>query len=139
MRYPTCYVLVTDMDDYLSAGGRGTSVVNVGQAAPGSLKGGLTNETSSEASDTTNLPVHNSPFMASTHTLLASEYLGCGGRGLGWSRGMCERVWQDVVLCPGQQPPPQHDGLTPEAIPAEIAGHWEFSDPATKISCSCAK
>lgn len=140
MRYPTCYVLVTDMDDYLMAG-RGTNVVNVGQAAPSSLKGGLTNETSQEASETTTLPAHNSPFMASTHTLLASEYLSCGGRGLGWSRGMCERVWQDVVQCPGQLPPTPHDGLTPEGalIPAEIAGQWEFSDPATKISCSCAK
>ncbi|XP_050718287.1 mediator of RNA polymerase II transcription subunit 13-like isoform X1 [Eriocheir sinensis] len=140
MRYPTCYVLVTDMDDYLMAG-RGTNVVNVGQAAPSSLKGGLTNETSQEASETSALPANSSPFMASTHTLLASEYLSCGGRGLGWSRGMCERVWQDVVQCPGQLPPTPHDGLTPEGalIPAEIAGQWEFSDPATKISCSCAK
>nr|XP_045597033.1 mediator of RNA polymerase II transcription subunit 13-like isoform X1 [Procambarus clarkii] len=140
MRYPTSYVLVTDMDDYLMAS-RGGSIINVGQMAPGGLKGGLANESSSEGSDGSNLPTHNSPFTASTHTLLASEYLSCGGRGLGWSRGMCERVWQDIVQCPGQQPPVQHDGLTPEGTltPAEIAGQWDFSDPATKISCSCAK
>ncbi|KAK8721383.1 hypothetical protein OTU49_012808 [Cherax quadricarinatus] len=140
MRYPTCYVLVTDMDDYLMAG-RGASILNMGQMAPGGLKGGLANESTSEGSDGSNLPTHNSPFTASTHTLLASEYLNSGGRGLGWSRGMCERVWQDIVQCPGQQPPVQHDCLTPEGTltPAEIAGQWDFSDPATKISCSCAK
>lgn len=140
MRYPTCYVLVTDMDDYLMAG-RGGSIVNLGQISPGNLKGGLTDEGTSECNDGSNLPTHNSPFTASTHTLLSSEYLSSGGRGLGWSRGMCERVWQDVVQCPGQQPPVQPDGLTPEGTltPAEIAGQWDFSDPATKISCSCAK
>ncbi|KAG7169044.1 Mediator of RNA polymerase II transcription subunit 13-like [Homarus americanus] len=140
MRYPTCYVLVTDMDDYLMAG-RGGSIINIGQMAPGGLKGGLTSEGTSESSEGSNLSTHNSPFTASTHTLLASEYLSSGGRGLGWSRGMCERVWQDIVQCPGQQPPVQHEGLSPEGTltPAEIAGQWDFSDPATKISCSCAK
>lgn len=141
MRYPTCYVLVTDMDDYLlSARGAG-NVINLGQVAPSGLKSGLTTEANPEGSDTSNLPTHNSPFTASTHTLLASDYLSSGGRGLGWSRGMCERVWQDVVQCPGQQPPIQQDVLSPEGAltPAEIAGQWDFSDPATKINCSCAK
>lgn len=140
MRYPTCYTLVTDMDDYLMAS-RGGTVVNTNTVSPGAMKGGLTNDNTPEGSDGTSLPSHNSPFTASIHTLLAPGYLSSGGRGLGWSREMCERVWQDIVQCPGQQPPAQNDGLTPEGTltPAEIAGQWDFSDPATKISCSCAK
>lgn len=140
MRYPTCYTLVTDMDDYLMAS-RGGTVVNTNTVSPGAMKGGLTNDNTPEGSDGTSLPSHNSPFTASIHTLLAPGYLSSGGRGLGWSREMCERVWQDIVQCPGQQPPAQSDGLTPEGTlnPSEIAGQWDFSDPATKISCSCAK
>ncbi|XP_066986645.1 mediator of RNA polymerase II transcription subunit 13 isoform X2 [Macrobrachium rosenbergii] len=138
MRYPTSYVLVTDMDDYLltSRGNAGALVVNQpSPTSPGGLKGGLTNESVGEV-DGTPVPTNNSPFTASTHNLLDPGYLSSGGRGLGWSRGMCERVWQDIVQCPGQQ-----DGLTPDATatPAEIAGQWDFSDPATKISCSCSK
>lgn len=139
MRYPTGYVLVTDMDDYLMAS-RGAALVSPSPTAPSGLKGGLTNESTSE-NDGTPVSTNNSPFTASTHTLLDPGYLNSGGRGLGWSRGMCEKVWQDVVQCPGQQQTSQHDGLTPEGTltPAEIAGQWDFSDPAIKVSCSCAK
>ena len=63
------------------------------------------------------------------------------------SRCLGERVWQEVVQshhsqegassgapC-GSHTPDAAAGLTP----AELAGHWDFSDPASKMICTCAK
>lgn len=85
----------------------------------------------------------HSPFTAATHPLMQPDYLKHGGRGLGVSRGLGERVWQDVVQChPAGHP--DHGagvGLATEGglTPAELAGHWDFADPATKLPCTCSK
>ncbi|CAL4061099.1 unnamed protein product [Meganyctiphanes norvegica] len=142
MRYPSCYALVTDLDDYLLLS-RGNGVMMAGSqhgrgvAPNGAMKGGLTGEAVADSPPGDSIPHHISPFTASTHTLLTE---GGNGRNLGWSRDMCERVWQDVVMCPGQQQV-SHDALSPEGTltPAEIAGQWDFADPATKMPCTCTK
>ena len=145
MRYPTSYVLVSDMDDYLMPSQ--TALINVNSSGPsgdglkGTLAGAAATSLNCGPGETFSSNSHNSPFTASTHTLLAPGYLSSGGRGLGWSRGMGERVWQDIVQCPGHQSQSHGEGLTPEGTltPAEIVGQWDFACPSTKMSCSCTK
>ncbi|RXG73010.1 Mediator of RNA polymerase II transcription subunit 13 [Armadillidium vulgare] len=145
-RYPTCFVLVTDMDiDVFQLTG---ATVSNSSHTPSSTKetsttdsaACCTEEDDGQATGGRDASIVCSPFTASTHTLLSPGYLQKGGKGLGWSREKAEGVWQDIVKCPVNQPV-SHDGLTPDGTltPADLAGQWEFGDPATKISCSCSK
>ena len=143
MKYPSSYVMVSDMDEY-SPLNRVPAYIGAGSGS-GEMKdnmlGSATSSLNANNGEEFCQNSHNSPFTASTHTLLTPAYLGSGGKGLGWSRGLGERVWQDFVQCPGHQSQQSNEGLGPEGVmtPIEMAGQWDFADPSTKMNCSCTK
>uniref|UniRef100_A0A6A7FQQ3 Mediator of RNA polymerase II transcription subunit 13 n=4 Tax=Hirondellea gigas TaxID=1518452 RepID=A0A6A7FQQ3_9CRUS len=144
LKYPSFYVLVTDLDD-----------VTVPKSGPGNSNDSCpSNQLPGDPTcDNTGCapvppaggasPHHtHSPFTAATHPLMQPNYLKNGGRGLGVSRGLGERVWQDVVQCQQSNASNNNqDGISADGslTPAELAGHWDFADPATKIPCTCSK
>ena len=145
IKYPSYYVLVTDLDH--------TSVPKpvIDQAKqPNQLPGDPTcdNTGCPPVPSTTGAisPLHtHSAFSSSSHPLMQPEYLKDAGRGLGVSRGLGERVWQDVIQChqltqseggaSGGNSSNNNEGAL---TPAEL-GHWDFADPANRLSCTCAK
>ncbi|XP_047739393.1 mediator of RNA polymerase II transcription subunit 13-like isoform X2 [Hyalella azteca] len=144
LKYPSFYVLVTDLDDVnLPKTTDGT------EGSPNQLPGDPTYDNigcppvplKPRVS-----PRHtHSPFTASTHPLMVANFVQPETRA-SVSRGLGERVWQDVVQChqtsSSSGASSSHEGLSSEGCsltPAELAGRWDFADPATKLPCTCSK
>ena len=144
--------MVTDLDDVPVSSENSGGATNCGESSSSSntrdtLPGDPTcDNTGCPPVPSTSASAHHthSPFTASTHPLMKPEYIKSGDRSLGVSRGLGERVWQDVVQChPNTTHPSQSEGgglATDGALtPAELAGQWDFADPATKLPCTCSK
>ncbi|XP_046987073.1 mediator of RNA polymerase II transcription subunit 13 [Schistocerca americana] len=112
MRYPRCYVLVTDMDDPSAAPNRATLGLSPAAAADAVLRSVSLPATTAPADTSTPPPPpsHQSPGPAACLT---------------------ENVWQDNALNPTQHE--QHEQASP------ATGLWEFADPTRKAPCNCSK
>jgi mediator of RNA polymerase II transcription subunit 13 len=117
MRYPSCYVLVTDMDE---SPVMMTMMTGVG-GAPG--PGGLVNPVGIEVA----MPLSPPTSPASYEHPLSTQ------RDLGPATELPERVWAECVVGARSASPRLTNGE-----PADL-GSWNFTDPTIKSSCSCSK
>lgn len=151
MRYPTCYVLVTDMDDPASSP---SSAVRQGAVSPTGTAVAVMKSVglpSSSAAVVTppcspcpqsitvrnQPPCPSSPFpaVASGHHPASMQHSPSPATRLP------EHVWQDSTLNPTQHEGTEQNGVGSDAIPSQLpqAGQWDFVDPTRKSMCSCSK
>lgn len=116
LRYPSCYVLVTDLDETTAALLSTPSASIKSSCLPSS---GVTVSV---------VPQHQHHPDCMVHSATPSTVLP-------------ERVWQDATIsCT-----PQADASPPTPLPEsadqprEVVGQWDFQDPTRKQSCTCAK
>ncbi|XP_059483783.1 mediator of RNA polymerase II transcription subunit 13-like isoform X2 [Neocloeon triangulifer] len=152
MRYPTCFVLATDMDDpnlnaaasapilqgvQLSAVG-GAIIRGAAPDTPCCSVGAAVAEPQSQEAPLKPASLHSSPVLQ----LLADPAIALTNPNK-QPLNLAERVWQDDSLNHSQQSPfsSQQQPSDSDSLMGgeEPAGHWEFQDPSKKVSCSCSK
>ncbi|CAH2007430.1 unnamed protein product [Acanthoscelides obtectus] len=152
MRYPSCYVLVTDMDD--DANNATASMSTLGQSATPTGGGALSPAASPEGAAVERRGVigPRSPVLggcaAATHVhtpptspvrinsrvpqpgpyTVSVEHLNSMSREPTAATVLPERTWQECMLN-GNQPEKEK----------ECDGSWEFVDPTRKTNCTCSK
>lgn len=145
MRYPTCYVLVTDMDDPASSP---SSAVHQGAASPVGTAVALKSVglPSSSAAVVTppcspcpqpiivrnRPPCPSSPFPAAS----SGHHPASMQHSPSPATKLPEQVWQDSTLNSTEQ-----NNAGSDANPSQQpqAGQWDFADPTRKAMCSCSK
>ncbi|KAJ4439139.1 hypothetical protein ANN_15096 [Periplaneta americana] len=144
MRYPTCYVLVTDMDDPASTVRQG-AVSPTGTAAAVMKSVGLPSSSAAVVtppcspcpqpiSGGNRPPCSPPPYPSATsgHNPASMQHSPPPATRLP------EHVWQDSTLNPTQ-----HEVTAEQSEAASSqqpqAGQWEFADPTRKSMCSCSK
>ncbi|XP_031788498.1 mediator of RNA polymerase II transcription subunit 13 isoform X4 [Nasonia vitripennis] len=130
MRYPSCYVLVTDMDESpvmmsMTSGGSGCG-------APAGLGPSSVTVNGVGIEITMPLSPPNSP--ASYEHPLSMQ------RDLGPATELPERVWAECIVGARASSPSRQAGKQLNNGEAnEPNGGWNFVDPTLKSSCSCSK
>lgn len=121
MRYPSCYVLVTDMDESPMTTMSNFSTTCSNGTSPGPIE------------ITMPLSPPNSP--ASYEHPLSMQ------RDLGPSTKLPERVWAECIVGGGCRTKvnPAGNGESPLTTSHTELGSWSFVDPAVKSSCICNK
>ncbi|XP_066998213.1 mediator of RNA polymerase II transcription subunit 13 isoform X2 [Anabrus simplex] len=144
MRYPTCYVLVTDMDDPQASPTQSIAGISPTAAADVVMKSvslpgsGLPPSSVVTSPPCSPCPVNGrvqnpSPFSASGHHPASMQHSP--------SPATClpEHVWQDSTLNPTQHEPMEHSCIIGDATSHQQTGHWDFADPTRKATCICSK
>ncbi|CAG7730040.1 unnamed protein product [Allacma fusca] len=141
MRYPSCYVLCTDLDD-LPAGVEPFPTSVQSNSSYGSNVAAPRSRTSLAAdSETAACPSGPSPGkpQGTAQTVDSVEGL------------LPERVWQESILCSAkgnfeQTSSGNNTGSCGPATPSsnnmqnsDMIGHWDFVDPSRKSVCTCSK
>jgi mediator of RNA polymerase II transcription subunit 13 len=130
MKYPSCYVLVTDLDDNANS-----SVLNgTGVSPPNGL---VKNGTSSPVLIQTPPP---SPVQINSRVPQPGPYSVSVEHTLTMSKDetaatvLPERVWQECIHGgpPGCNQPASN-------TPHEFTGQWDFVDPIKRANCTCSK
>ncbi|RZF40528.1 hypothetical protein LSTR_LSTR000407 [Laodelphax striatellus] len=123
MRYPSCYVLVTDLDE---------STTNLIAAPASGIKSSCVPSTGGVTVSVVAQHQHHPDCMA--HMPTPASVLP-------------ERVWQDSTLAlpsatasaaPDASPAP-NSAASAAPPPPPPPGHWDFQDPVKKQTCSCSK
>ncbi|XP_035704664.1 mediator of RNA polymerase II transcription subunit 13-like isoform X3 [Folsomia candida] len=136
MRYPACYVLVTEPEDLPLRPENN----NLKSSAPGvtpKTKVGVNVDSESAACPAVS---PNRPQSSSTTPAEVCKFEGA----------LPERVWQEAILSSykgalGAVPPPSKDVTATVELPngatgtSSTLGQWDFVDPMTKSSCICSK
>lgn len=121
MRYPTCYVLVTDMDDPSAAPNHGLLGISPAAAADVVLK-------------SVTIPAVATPPcspMVQGNNRTSSHHPASMQNSPSPATSLPEHVWQDNALNPTQhEPSSEHQENLPQ---------WEFADPTRKTICTCSK
>ncbi|XP_049817024.1 mediator of RNA polymerase II transcription subunit 13 isoform X3 [Aethina tumida] len=158
MRYPSCYVLVTDLDDNVNS----TILNNAGLGGSSPIERGMKNGTNSPVMIQTPPP---SPIQISSKVpqpgpySVSVEHLASMSREATAATVLPERAWQECVTGGAQSsvvqtapvPPtaastpgggvtttnPPHTGGNP--APTEFTGNWDFVDPSRRATCTCSK
>lgn len=147
MRYPACYVLVTDMDDSLNS-----AALSSGVQPPN--PGAKTNGTSKHfPAQTERFNFKLVSFLATPVTIqtpppspvqinskvpqpgpfsVSVEHLSSMQRAPTVATILPERVWQECLL---GGPPNNNNTLQGH----ETGGQWDFVDPLKRSNCTCAK
>ncbi|XP_044252330.1 mediator of RNA polymerase II transcription subunit 13-like isoform X1 [Tribolium madens] len=130
MKYPSCYVLVTDLDDTVNA-----SMMNCTGVNP--PNGVVKNGTSSPILTQTPPP---SPIQINSRVPQPGPYSVSVEHPLSMSRDetaatvLPERVWQECIH--GGPPGCTQPTSNP---PHEFTGQWDFVDPIKRANCTCSK
>ncbi len=129
MTYPSCYVLVTDIDETPPGFGAGTSAAGVAAGGQHTFRNCGSGESNNEI-----FHVEHSPYTASNHALLGDG--SALANDLGGARGVCERteaVWQDSICFNPEAA--ASAAATSEQQPGgasqimEYLAHWDFCNP----------
>ncbi|XP_017781580.1 PREDICTED: mediator of RNA polymerase II transcription subunit 13 isoform X2 [Nicrophorus vespilloides] len=133
MRYPACYVLVTDMDDHDNS-----SIMNGVCLTPSNAANTLTSKNGSSLFDLgTPITIQTpppSPVQINSRVpqpgpfSVSVEHPASSQRSPTAATVLPERVWQECI----------HGG-PPQTGPHENSGHWDFVDPTRKTNCTCSK
>lgn len=137
MRYPSCYVFVTDMDDQMNM----QILNNQQQGGAANPANNTTNETTSKLSSSNNNGT-STPILVQTPPMspvqinsrvpqpgpysVSVEHLNSMSREPTSAQILPERVWQECLLNGPQQQ-------------QEFTGNWDFVQPTRKINCTCSK
>ena len=134
MRYPTCYVLVTDMDDPSSSP---CTAVRQGAVSPTGIKSSAAvsppcSPCPQPISGGARPPCPPSPFpTTSGHHPASMQHSPPPATKLP------EHVWQDTTLNPVH-----HEGTEQNSVNSDAqsqVGQWDFTDPTRKALCVCSK
>jgi mediator of RNA polymerase II transcription subunit 13 len=151
MRYPTCYVLVTDMDDPASSPSsavRQDAASPIGTAVNVMKPVGL--PTSSAAVVTPpcspcpqSISVRNRPLCPSSPfpATVSGHHPASMQHSPSPATRLPEHVWQDSTLNPVQHEGTEQNGVGNDTTANQLsqAGQWDFVDPTRKSTCSCSK
>ncbi|KAK9883147.1 hypothetical protein WA026_001345 [Henosepilachna vigintioctopunctata] len=136
MRYPSCYVLVTDMDDSANQIAPPTPpphVPNPTQIGVNvTLKNGANSPTLVPTPPPSPVPINSKvpqpgPYQVST------EHINSMSREATAATVLTERTWQECIL--GGPPGANNVAGTVH----EFNGNWELVDPNKKVNCTCSK
>ena len=151
MRYPTCYVLVTDMDDPASSP---SSAVHQGAVSPAGTTAAVMKSVGLPSSSAAVVTppcspcpqptvVRNRPPCPSSPFPTAASGHHPASMQLSPSPATClpEHVWQDSTLNSTQHEVSEQNVAGSDAVPTQQpqAGQWDFADPTRKSMCSCSK
>lgn len=151
MRYPTCYVLVTDMDDPSSSP---SSAVRQGAVSPTGTtvavmkSAGLPSSSAAVVTPPCSpcpqpIIVRNRPPCPSSPFPAAASGYHPASMQLSPSpaTSLPEHVWQDSTLNPTQHEVTEQNSGGNDTVPTQQpqAGQWDFADPTRKSICSCSK
>ena len=117
MRYPSCYVLATDMDD--------PSLSQGGQGAWGAKAAGLSGA-ASEVPPMAGPMSYADAACVRQASSLAGAKAGAQPQEPAPRVNLAEQVWQESMT------------VSP-AEGGDVSMPWEFADPARKVPCTCSK
>lgn len=150
MRYPSCYVFVTDMDDQINLqilnqqqqqGGQNQTQTNtptIETQTQTTNKINNNNSNSNNINNSSNIQISiqtppPSPIQINSRVpqpgpySVSVEHLNSMSREPTAAQILPERVWQECLL----------NG--PQQQQQEFTGNWDFVQPTRKISCACSK